>query len=168
MYWAQTAMLHHTAINSMSFQKTAFTLVELLLAVLFLGIFAYITVPRMQTSIIERYKSETAAQKIVTDLRLARNLAITEAASNTAGFALQMAGTSPYSGYTIVNLSNSQIVSTHTVDVKVSCSGGSLFKFGPMGNLLAGSDTQLVFSVSGKTSTISLIPATGAVQCVEN
>ena len=152
----------------MSVQKTAFALVELLLAVLFLGIFAYITVPRMQTSIIERYKNATTAQKIVTDLRLARNLAITEAASNSAGFALQMAGTSPYSGYTIVNLSNGHIVSTHTIDPKVSCSSGSLFKFGPLGNLLAGSGTQLVLSAAGKTSTINLIPATGAVQCVEN
>ena len=152
----------------MSFQRTAFTLVELLLAVLFLGIFAYITVPRLQTSIIERYKSETTAQKIVTDLRLTRTMAITEAASNSAGFALQMAGTSPYSGYTIVNLANGQTVSTHTITTKIFCSGGAIFKFGPMGNLLAGSGSQLVVWASGKTSTISLIPATGAVQCNEN
>jgi Tfp pilus assembly protein FimT len=161
-------MLRHIVINRKRSQKTAFTLVELLLAVLFLGIFAYIAVPRMQTSLIERYKSETAAQKIVTDLRLVRNLAITEAASNTAGFALHMAGTSPYSGYTIVNLSNGRIVSTHTIDTKISCSGDSLFKFGPMGNLLDGSGTQLVFSAAGKTSTINLTPATGAAQCIEN
>lgn len=152
----------------MNIAKAAFTLAELLIAVLFLGIFAYVAVPRLQTSIIERYKSKSAAQKIVTDLRLVRNLAITEAASNTAGFSLQMAGTSPYSGYTIVNLSNGQTVATHTIDAKISCSGGALFKFGPMGNLLSGSDTQLVVSSADKTSTIGIAAATGAVQCVEN
>ena len=168
MYWAQTAMLHHTVINGIHIKKTAFTLAEMLIAVLFLGIFAYVAVPRMQTSILDRYKSESAAQKIVTDLRLVRNLAITEAANNTAGFALQMAGTSPYSGYTIVNLANNQTVATHTIDAKISCSGGALFKFGPMGNLLAGSDTQLVVSAAGKTSSIGITAATGSVQCVEN
>jgi Tfp pilus assembly protein FimT len=161
-------MLHRIVINRMISQKTAFTLAELLIAVLFLGIFAVVAVPRMQMSLLERYKSKSAAQKIITDLRLVRNLAITEAASNTAGFALQMAGTSPFSGYSVVNLATGEVVSSHTIDTKVSCNGGSLFKFGPLGNLLAGSDTQLVFSASGKTSTISLIPATGAVQCIEN
>lgn len=161
-------MLHRTVINTGDRIKTAFTLAEMLIAVLFLGIFAYIAVPRMQTSIIERYKGKSAAQKIVTDLRLVRNLAITEAADNTAGFALQMAGTSPYSGYTIVNLSNGHTISTHTLDTKISCSGGILFKFGPMGNLLAGSDTQLVISAAEKSSTIGITAATGAVQCVEN
>jgi type II secretory pathway pseudopilin PulG len=161
-------MLHRTVINTGNCAKTAFTLAELLIAVLFLGIFAYIAVPRMQTSIIERYKGKSAAQKLVTDLRLVRNLAITEAAGNTAGFALQMAGTSPYSGYTIINLSNGQTVAAHTIDTKISCGGGALFKFGPIGNLLAGSDTQLVISSAGKTSTIGITAATGAVQCVEN
>jgi Tfp pilus assembly protein FimT len=161
-------MLDHTVINSIRIKKTAFTLAEMLIAVLFLGIFAYVAVPRMQTSIIELYKGKSAAQKIVTDLRLVRNLAITEAAGNSAGFALQMAGASPYSGYTIVNLANGQTVAAHSIDAKVSCSGGSLFKFGPMGNLLAGSDTQLVVSAAGKNSTIGITAATGAVQCVGN
>jgi Tfp pilus assembly protein FimT len=161
-------MLHRTAIDRIRFEKTAFTLAELLIAVLFLGIFAYVAVPRMQTSILDRYKSKSAAQKIVTDLRLARTMAITEAASNTAGFALQMAGTSPYSGYTIVNLASGQTVATHTIDAKIFCSGGTLFKFGPLGNLLVGSDTQLVVSAAGKTSTIGITAATGAAQCVEN
>jgi len=161
-------MLHRTAIKRIQFEKTAFTLAEALIAVLFLGIFAYVAVPRMQTSIIERYKSTSAAQKIVTDLRLVRTMAITEAANNTAGFALQMAGTSPYSSYTIVNLASGQTVATHTIDAKISCSGGAFFKFGPLGNLLSGSDTQLIVSAAGKSSTIAIAAASGAVQCVEN
>ena len=148
--------------------EKAFSIMELLVVVLFLGILAFIAVPRMQTGILDRYKSETLAQKIVADLQLTRNLAITDAANNTEGFALQMIGTSPYRSYNIVNLATGQVVSTHTIHNNISCTSGSLFKFGPLGNLLAGSSTGLTVSAGGRTSAISIVAATGTVQCIEN
>ena len=63
MRWAQTAMLlpsMHIKSQDDDCEKH-FSIIELLIVVLFLGIFAYVAVPRMQMSIIDRYKSETLA-----------------------------------------------------------------------------------------------------------
>ena len=79
-----------------------------------------------------------------------------------------MTGSAPYSGYEIVNLDDSAIVDSATVDADVSCTGGSTFDFGPLGNLLIGSDNQLIVSGGGKSFTISVMSATGTVKCAEN
>ena len=85
----------------MASQKGAFTLVELILIVLFVGICAFIAVPRMNISAVSKQKADYLAGKIVTDLRRTRRLAISDAANNTDGFALNMTGSSPYTGYEI-------------------------------------------------------------------
>ena len=147
---------------------TGFTLVELILIVLFLGIFAVIAVPRLQFATLHGKQADTVARKIVTDLRRTRRLAISDAANNTSGFALNMTGSAPYSAYEIENLNTSATVDSHTIDSDISCTGGATFQFGPLGNLLAGSDTQLTSAAGGKTFTITIISATGAVKCQEN
>jgi Tfp pilus assembly protein FimT len=152
----------------MARQKGAFTLVELILIVLFVGILAFIVVPRMNLSAISKQKADTTARKIITDLRRTRRLAISDAANNTAGFALKMTGSSPYTGYEIENLDTAETVDSYTIDSAITCTGGSEFNFGPLGNLLTGSDTQLSVSASGKTFTIDITSATGMVKCTEN
>ena len=152
----------------MARQKGAFTLVELILIVLFVGILAFIVVPRMNLSAISKQKADTTARKIITDLRRTRRLAISDAANNTAGFALKMTGSSPYTGYEIENLDTAETVDTHTINSTITCTGGSEFNFGPLGNLLTGSDTQLSVSASGKTFTITITSATGMIKCTEN
>jgi Tfp pilus assembly protein FimT len=152
----------------MARQKGAFTLVELILIVLFVGILAFIVVPRMNLSAISKQKADTTARKIVTDLRRTRRLAISDAANNTAGFALKMTGSSPYTGYEIENLDTAETVDSYTIDSAITCTGGSEFNFGPLGNLLTGSDTQLSVSASGKTFTITITSATGMIKCTEN
>jgi Tfp pilus assembly protein FimT len=154
----------------MARQKKAVTLIELVLIVLFLGIFAAIAVPRLNFSAILKQKADTIARKIVTDLRRARRLAISDAATNTDGFALNMTGSAPYSGYEIVNLNTSTTITngTFSIDSAISCTGGDEFQFGPLGNLKAGSDTQLTVEAERKTFTITIISATGTVKCVEN
>ncbi len=139
-----------------------------ILIVAFIGIFAVIAMPRLNFAIISRQKADSFARKIVTDLRLTRRLAISDAATNTAGFALNMTGSVPYTGYEIENLDTAATVDSHTIDSAVSCSGGSAFNFGPLGNLLTGSDTQLTVSASGKTFTITITTATGMIKCTEN
>jgi len=153
--------------SDMGRQKTAFTLVEVILVVLFLGIIAVIAVPRLSPSPRSKQRADSLAKKIVTDLRRTRGLAISKAAINTAGFKLVMVG-SPYTSYRIVDSNSSQIVDTQTISSGVSCTGGSEFKFGPLGNLLSGSGTQLVVSASGKICTIDITSATGMVKCTEN
>ena len=152
----------------MAEKRTAYSLVELVIVVVFLGVIAAIAVPRLNFSNISGQKADTTAWKIVTDLRRTRNLAISNAANNTAGFALNMTGSAPYSGYEIQNLDTSATVDSLSIDSNINCTGSSQFKFGPLGNLLTGSGNQLIVSASGKTFTITLTAATGMVRCTEN
>ena len=149
-------------------EKKAVTLTELIIAVMLVGIIALISLPRLNFAVISRQKADTIAGRIVTDLRRTRRLAISDAANNNNGYALNMVGASPYSSYEIVNLDTSATVDTLSVDSQVSCTGGAAFKFGPLGNLLPASGTQLTLSAQGKSFTITIISATGAVKCTEN
>ena len=79
-----------------------------------------------------------------------------------------MVGSAPYFAYEIVNLDTLATIDSHIIDSDVNCIGGDQFKFGPLGNLLSGSDTQLTVSAVGKTFTINIIPPTGMVKCTEN
>ncbi len=151
----------------MARQKTAFTLIEVILVVLFLGIMAAIAIPRLSLSVSSKQKADCLAKKIVTDLRRTRGLAISNAAVNTAGFKLVMVG-SPYTSYNIVDANSDETVDSHTIDSAVDCTGGDGFEFGPLGNLLSESDTQLVISADEKTFTIEITLATGMVKCTEN
>ena len=147
---------------------TAFSFVEVIIIVLFLGIFAAISVPRLNRAAISKNKAQTTARKIVTDLRLTRRLAISDAAGNSDGYALNMTGPGPYTGYQIVDLSDSSTVDSYTIDSAVTCTGGSGFQFNRLGNLKTGSDTQLIVSAEGKTFTIDIVPATGMIECTGN
>jgi prepilin-type N-terminal cleavage/methylation domain-containing protein len=149
-------------------RKKAFTFTEFLLVISLLGIFAVIAVPRLNFALVSRQKVDYLARKIVTDLRRTRELAISNAANNSNGFALNMLGSAPYATYEIANLSDLAVVESHTIDSSLNCIGGAVFRFGPLGNLLTGSDTQLTVTAEGKSFTITIIPATGGVQCVEN
>jgi len=152
----------------MAGQKKAFSLVELILIVLFMGILATIAIPKLNFAAVSKQKADCLARKIVTDLRRTRRLAISDAYNNAAGYALNMIGAVPYSGYEIKNLDTEEIVDSHAIDADTDCTGGNEFKFGPLGNLLAGSDTQLTVSASGKIFTIDITSATGMVKCTEN
>jgi hypothetical protein len=79
-----------------------------------------------------------------------------------------MTGGPPYSAYEIWNLSTAEMVDSYDIDSDVSCMGGSLFGFGPLGKLINGSDTQLTVSAEGKSFTINVVSATGAVKCIDN
>jgi Tfp pilus assembly protein FimT len=150
----------------MAKRADAHTLIEAMIIVLILGTLALVAIPRMNFSILYRKQVDTTARKIVTDMRRARLLAITNAANNSDGFALIRSD----STFKIEDLSDSSTVpnSTFTVDSSISCSGGTNFQFGPLGNLKTGSDSTLTVSSEGKDFTISIIAATGSIQCTEN
>jgi len=156
--------------SSMKCQKTAFSLVELIIIVGFLGIFAVIAVPRLNYAIISKQKAGTTAQKIVTDLRLTRRLAISDAANNTKGFELKMVGAVPYKTYEIENVDTKATIASHTIDsgLSMSCPTGIRFIYGPLGNLETGSATKIIVSAEGRSFTININPATGIIKCVEN
>jgi Tfp pilus assembly protein FimT len=151
-------------------QRAAFSFVELIIIVVFLGIFAVIAMPRFNYALISKQKAETTARKIVTDLRLTRRLAISDAANNTKGFELKMIGSVTYNSYEIENVDTKATVASHTLDsgLTVSCPTGTRFIFGPLGNLEAGSSTQIIVSAKGRSFKITINPATGTIKCVEN
>ena len=138
--------------------------------VAFLGIFAVIAVPRFNYGIISKQKADALAQKIVTDLRLARRLAISDAANNTKGFELKMVGSVPYTNYEIENVDTHATILSNTLDSDVSISNptGTRFIYGPLGNLEAASASQMIVSAGGISFTITINPATGTIKCVEN
>ena len=144
----------------------AYSLVELIIVVLFIGILAAISVPRIDFAIISKQKVDTVSRKIATDLRRTRRLAIADAANNSDGFKMKMTGSGPYSGYEIENLDTGEIVDSLTIDSDISCTGDDEFKFGPMGNL-TDTDFQLKVAAQGRSFTITIIRATGMVKCVE-
>ena len=149
-------------------KRKAIGLVETLMVVLFIGILAAIAVLRLNLAVISMYKAETTAKKIVTDLRRVRGLAISNAVDNTQGFTLRLLGPGPYTGYEIVNLDTAATVDSHTIDPEMTVTGtANEFDFGPLGNLTS-TYTQITVSTEGKTFTITIIPATGTVKCVES
>jgi Tfp pilus assembly protein FimT len=154
----------------MKYQRTAFSFVELIIIVMFLGIFAVIAVPRFNYAIITKQKVEITTRKIVTDLRLTRRLAISDAANNTKGFELKMVGFVPYKTYEIENVDTKATIASHTMDSGLSLSSptGTRFIYGPLGNLGAGSATKIIVSAEGRSFTITINPATGTIKCVEN
>ncbi len=149
---------------------TGFTLIELVMIVSIVGMLLYITIPRLKFDTLARYKADTVARKIVTDLRRTRSLAISDAANNTQGYQLTLTGSSPYTGYKITNLDTSATVDTFTIDtdISVTSTSGSSVKFGPLGNVLSGSSTQISVVAQGRTFTITFISATGTVKCVKS
>ncbi|MFA5239400.1 MAG: hypothetical protein WC476_06805 [Phycisphaerae bacterium] len=150
----------------MAKKRNAHTLVELVIILIILATLAAVAIPRLQFSTLYRKQADTVARKIVTDLRRARQLAISEAATNPNGFALTITG----STYQIVDLSTGTAIPNGTFPIapKISCSGGTNFQFGPLGNLKAGSDSQLAVSAEERTYTINITSATGMVQCTGN
>jgi Tfp pilus assembly protein PilE len=141
-----------------------FTIVELILIVLFLGILAAIAVPRLQFATLHRKQADAGARKIVTDLRRTRTLAISNAVTHPDGYMLKVTGSSSYE----IDIIDGSIVDTLTIDSTISCTGGTEFRFGCLGTLQSGSGTQLTVAADGKTFTITIISATGTVKCQEN
>jgi len=151
----------------MAAKRAAYSLAEMIVVVLILGAMAVIAIPRLNFAVLHHKQANTIAKKIATDLRRTRTLAISKALNNPSGYKLQMVGSSPYTSYQIIDSNSAAtVVDTLTIDSPISCTGGSLFKFGPLGNLLTGSsDTPITVSSEGETYTITIITATGIVEC---
>jgi len=149
-------------------RRKGYTLAELLIVVLIIGVLAAVGVPRLQFGLRDSSQGNVTARKIVTDLRRTRSLAILNAAINPQGYALNVRRQGQKTTYDLVDLSTSEVVDSHAVDPGVVCTGGTTFEFGPLGSLKEGSDTSLELSAGTSSFELHIIPATGAVRCLEN
>ena len=144
------------------------TLVEVITVVLILSIMACVAVPRLNFAGVSGARADAVVQQITTALRRARAHAVLRAAENPAGFALVMNGAAPYIGYQIVSLQDSSVIADSDIPDEVACSGGQRFEFGPLGNLLSGSDTELRIATEGRVFYIQVEPLTGAARWIRH
>ena len=158
--------------------RRAFSLVELMLIVAFLGVFAAIAIPRLDYGIVRRYKAEATAKKILTSLRLTRSFAISDAATNDRGFALRFdgpGGSGVRTGYEIMDRDTQPptVAREYTIDPDVTVtSDKKSMRFGPLGNILespsGGFPSEITASADGKIFTIGFLIGTGTITCTEN
>ena len=148
--------------------QRAYTLAELVVAILLIVVLTGVAVPRLQFGLKRRKEAEASAWKIVMGLRRARSLAILHAATNTDGFAFNIRQTGESTAYEIVDRGSENTVDSQTIDPSVELSGTMTFEFGPLGTLTETSAPSLDVSAVDRTLTISVIPATGMVKCLEH
>jgi len=142
--------------------RSGFSLAELVIVVAIVSILAAMALPRLPYEALGRKRGEVSAAQMAARLRLTRQLAITNAATNRTGFRLEMIGGAPYKAYRIVNADTADVVVSDTIDEKVLCTGTSVMTFNSLGALVEG-QAQLTFSAEGQTATLSVVGATGAV-----
>ncbi|MEN6576540.1 MAG: type II secretion system protein [Phycisphaerales bacterium] len=142
------------------------TLVEVITVVLILSILACIAVPRLNLAASSGARADAVVQQITTALRRARAQAVLHAAENPVGYVLVMNGDAPYVGYQIVSLQDSTVIADSDIPNEVACSGGRRFAFGPLGNLVPGSDTELRLAAESRVYFIQVEPATGTVKWI--
>ena len=175
--------------------KEGYTLIELVIVMLFIAAFAAIAVPRLNFGTVKKKGAELTAYRFLSELRRTRALAIANAASNPNGFGLWIipAGAKvtgepvvytaglfalggsegqrrqriTYYSYDIRNLMTGEIVDTQDIYDNVNIGGGTQFSFGPLGNLTSG-DTSLRVGFGGKYFVIDIASSTGSMGCTEH
>lgn len=175
--------------------KEGYTLVELVIVMLFLAAFAAIAIPRLNFAGVKKKGAELTAYKFLSELRRTRALAIANAASNPKGFGIwinptgAMAPDEPvvytagllafgssntakrsrtvYYTCEIKNLMTGAIVDSQNVYDNVDIGGGTQFSFGPLGNLTSG-DTSLTISLDNVSFVINITGATGSMTCTKH
>lgn len=148
--------------------RKAYTLAEMVIVSVIVGIMASIAIPRLNLAAIHKQVADTTVRKIVTDLRRTRSLAISDAANNNDGYELKLYGSGSYTSYSIKNRDTGEKIVEHDFDSNITVTAdGKKFKFSPLGDALKGASTITVSS-SGRSFTITVTRATGMIKCVEN
>ncbi len=146
-----------------------FTLIEVVMVVMILGVIAMVTIPRLPFSVVNRSEARGEARRLVAELRRVRSMAMRDAATNSKGFELVMDKSGVTTGYDIDNLDSRETVDSYTFDDDVTVTAGARkYDFGPLGNLTKGRGTVITVAVDTLSFTISFVSTTGAVILTEN
>jgi len=141
-------------------QKKAFTLIEIIITVLLVGILAAAVIPRLGgMDVIDRLRARAIAHEIAVDMGYARRLAITHSEDYAIQFDFAL-GT--YDILTGVPLQSIGKDFPKAVPQRVTLSGTNQFTFERLGNTTAGGTVQ----VSGSTQifNITVDAVTGSVR----
>ena len=131
-------------------QRAGFTLVELVITVLIIGILAAVAAPKYAHS-LSRFRAETAARRVAADLRLAQREAESSSASRTIQF-----GVPTPDAYTLVGVKDiNHADQTYQIDL----SGAPYSSF--IVSINFGGDADLVFDGYG-------VPDSGGTVVVES
>jgi len=143
-------------------RKSSFTLVEVILTIVIMGILAAVVLPRfVKTGFIEGLTLRSAVSQVASDIRYTRRLAITNSRHYIIKFDFIQ---KEYKIYKDSILPSNQIGETKKIPGNISCSGTGQFDFYSLGNCLL-SPISGGFSLSLTTSQyrITAEPPTGAV-----
>jgi|SRR6478672_7748360 prepilin-type N-terminal cleavage/methylation domain-containing protein len=151
-------------LTSGTIQRRGFSLLEITIVVLIIGILAAVAVPNWAT-VLSKYRADAAAQRVVTDLGRTQSLAYSTSTTQTLTLNVTQ------STYQIVGLSGLDTrSSTYTVDltiepyrstlVSASFGGAAQISFNGYGQPTVAGGT-VVLSSGGQTRTITVDATTG-------
>ncbi|MFH1776089.1 MAG: GspH/FimT family pseudopilin [Candidatus Omnitrophota bacterium] len=143
-------------------RQKANTLLEILVVIVFIGILAAVSIPRLSLSFVTKMKLRTAGQRLVADLRYTRRLAVT----NNEDYRLSVDASAKE--YSLYDSGDTQYSTTRTVDSAITINADKDFIFGPLGNADSSSDTSVSLSAGSTQYDISVTVATGRVSMSEH
>ncbi|MBU0683440.1 MAG: GspH/FimT family pseudopilin [Candidatus Omnitrophota bacterium] len=139
-----------------------YSLIELLFIVIVVAVLAAVAIPRLGVPYIKKAKLRVVARGMLSSLRYARSLAIT----NDENYRLNV--NSSAKEYKIYDSANVQIGNTQTIDPIITINADKDFIFEPLGNASSSSDTTVSLSAEGTQITITVTTATGRVAMQES
>jgi type II secretory pathway pseudopilin PulG len=150
--------------NRVPFRCIGFSIVEMLLVVIIIGILAVVAVPRFSMSSVYTKQDEAFIKTLTADLRKTRMMAIANAADNASGFQLRINTSSPKS-YEIRNLQTSQTVETFPINSRITFTGTTQFSFTTLGALNPATSVQLTVTGEHKVWLFDIYGYTGSAKC---
>ena len=135
-----------------------YSLLEILLVVTIIGIFASVAVPYFGTGLMQRMNTYTTARQIASDLTYTRTLAV---AANKNHILRFYPAESPYTQYKIFLSDGGEVQVGHTreIDGNIVCTGGREYTFEPLGNATA--DGMLSVTSGTYQYDVKVIAVTG-------
>ena len=146
----------------------AFTLIEVLLIVVILGILAAIVIPRITNiGLYDKYLVYTTAHKIVADIRLARRFAVTTGSNHRVKF-YKVNGSSDYNQYKLEKNGGSWTVVGEAKDIpdEIAVTQDGEVEFEPAG--IATDNQEFKYEIGDYKYKIKVKKETGRVKLEED